>query len=79
MDKLIKQSVGIDISKESFTACVCSRLQNGEERLSEVFEFKNLKTGFNQLLKWSRKITVSSMEVIFVMEATGSDLYPVEK
>lgn len=71
MDQLIKQCVGIDISKESFTACICSRLTSGEERLSEVIEFKNQKTGFNQLLKWSRKITVSSMEVIFVMEATG--------
>ena len=57
MNQLIKQSVGIDISKASFTACICSRSQTGEERLSEVIEFKNLKSGFNQLVKWSRKIT----------------------
>jgi transposase len=71
MNQLIKQSVGIDISKESFTACVCSRLQTGEEQLSEVLEFKNHKTGFNQLVKWSRKFTVPSLDVTFVMEATG--------
>lgn len=71
MDQLIKQCVGIDISKESFTACVCSQLQNGEERLSQVRTFKNQKTGFNQLIKWSRKITTPSKEVVFVMEATG--------
>ena len=71
MSQLIRQCVGIDISKESFTACVCSRLQTDEEQLSEVLEFKNLKTGFNQLVKWSRKITEPSMEVTFVMEATG--------
>ncbi len=71
MNQFIKQCVGIDISKESFTACVCSRLQTGEECFSEVLEFKNLKSGFNQLIKWSRKITVPSLEVTFVMEATG--------
>ena len=71
MNQLIKQCVGVDISKESFTACVCSRLLTGEEQLSEVLEFKNLKSGFNQLIKWSRKITVPSLEVTFVMEATG--------
>lgn len=71
MDQLIKQSVGIDISKENFTACVCSRYRAGGEQLSDVFEFKNLKTGFNQLIKWSRKITEPSMEVTFIMEATG--------
>ena len=73
MKQLIKQNVGIDISKESFTACVCSCLKTGEEQLSEVLEFKNLKSGFNQLVKWSRKITEPSLEVTFVMEAT--DVY----
>ncbi|MDF1574749.1 MAG: transposase [Bacteroidales bacterium] len=71
MEQLIKQSVGIDVSKESFTACVCTHYKTGEERLSEVIEFKNLKSGFNQLITWSRKITVPSLEVTFVMEATG--------
>jgi transposase len=71
MNQLIKQCVGIDISKESFTVCVCSRFQSGEEQLSEAVEFKNHKTGFNQLVKWSRKITEPALEVVFVMEATG--------
>ena len=71
MDQIIKQSVGIDISKETFTACVCQRDLSGEEHLSEVVDFKNLKTGFNQLVRWSRKITDPSLEVIFIMEATG--------
>jgi transposase len=71
MDQTINQSVGIDISKATFTACVCKRDQTGEEDLSEVVQFKNLTTGFNQFVKWSRKITDPSVEVIFVMEATG--------
>ena len=69
--QLVRQCVGIDISKESFTACVCSYFYSGEEQLTEVVEFKNQKTGFNQLVKWSRKITSASVPVGFVMEATG--------
>jgi len=71
MENIIKQSVGIDIAKETFTACICQRSISGKERLSEVVDFKNIKTGFNQLIKWSRKITDPSLEVVFVMEATG--------
>ncbi len=69
--QLVRQCVDIDISKESFTACVCSYFYSGEEQLTEVVEFKNQKTGFNQLVKWSRKITSASVAVAFVMEATG--------
>jgi transposase len=71
MNAIIKQSVGIDISKASFTACVCRRHQSGDEQLSKAADFKNLKTGFNQFVKWSRKFTDPDVEVIFVMEATG--------
>ena len=71
MEQIIKQSVGIDISKGTFTACVCQRGLSGEECISKAVDFLNSKTGFNQLVKWSRKITDPSMEVIFVMEATG--------
>lgn len=71
MDQIIKQSVGIDISKETFTACVCQRDLSGAEQLSKAVDFQNNKTGFNQLVKWSRKFTDPSIDVIFVMEATG--------
>jgi transposase len=72
MEQLTKQSIGIDIAKESFSACVCQRDLSGDELLSEVAEFRNNKTGFNQLVRWSKKFTRPSPEVIYVMEATGS-------
>ena len=71
MQTIIKQCVGIDISKGSFTACVCRKLLSGEAWLSSVESFENNKTGYNQLVKWSRKITSPSLEVMFLMEATG--------
>ena len=68
---LIKQSVGIDISKSSFTACLCSRYTGDALQYSETKIFKNEKTGFNQLLRWVNKTVSKQVEVVFLMEATG--------
>ena len=66
---IIKQSVGIDISQSSFTACICTN--TGALSFSEVKNFKNEKTGFNQLIRWVRKSGSSDAELVFLMEATG--------
>jgi len=71
MQKAIKQSVGIDIAKASFTACVCTRMLSGETQTSPVESFDNDKHGFNQFIKWHRKITEPYVETTFLMEATG--------
>jgi len=42
-----KQSIGIDISKDSFTACFCLLHQGGHLQFSDVKKFKNDKSGFN--------------------------------
>ena len=72
MKEFTQQSIGIDISKETFSACVCQRNLSNDDVLSQVREFKNGKTGFNQLVKWTRKLTQSGTPVVFVMEATGN-------
>lgn len=69
--KTQKQSIGIDISKDTFTACFCLLYQDGHLQFSEVKKFKNDKTGFNQLLRWTRKVKDSSIGISFLMEATG--------
>ena len=66
-----KQCVGIDISKDTFTACVCSRAQNDHLIYSEVDRFSNDKKGFNQLMRWVRKNASKQVPVVFLMEATG--------
>lgn len=64
------QSVGIDIAKSTFTACIC--MSNVcESQLSEVVTFNNSKQGFNQLLKWARKEAIKGFPLRFLMEATG--------
>lgn len=71
MQKIVHQSVGIDISKDSFTCCLCKRGDNMSLIFSEVMEFKNEKTGFNRFVKWVRKQTDKEVAVTYVMEATG--------
>lgn len=68
---LNKQSVGIDISKSGFTACICKTQQNETLHFSEVKTFQNEKKGYNQLLRWVRKQIDKDLELVFLMEATG--------
>lgn len=71
MQTLLRQCIGIDIAKSTFTACICQQLSSGEVKFSLVVEFENSRHGFNQLLKWVRKNAVTSPKASFVMEATG--------
>jgi transposase len=68
---ITKQSVGIDISKDTFTACGCSHQADGKLIFSDVKSFKNESTGFNQLLRWVKGFAEPGIEVVFLMEATG--------
>jgi transposase len=71
MQPITRQSVGIDIAKLSFTACICRSYNDSRIDLSEVLKFENSKQGFNQLLKWVRKQVTLEPQISFVMEATG--------
>ncbi len=68
---IVRQCIGIDISKATFTACFCRSYSNGKVEVSDVLKFDNCKTGFNQLLKWARKNKGIIHQTVFVMEATG--------
>ena len=68
-----KQSVGIDMAKLTFVACVCKRSDGCHEdlNLSEIKTFTNDKKGFNQFLKWVSKQIDKEVPVSYAMEATG--------
>lgn len=67
----LKQSIGIDISKDSFTACLCSYYSDSTHSFTKVESFKNDKKGFNQLLRWVRKKGEKNVKLVYLMEATG--------
>jgi len=67
---VISDTVGIDISKLTFDACIHSTQAFGE--------FENSKDGFNKLLKWVYKNSTFSKEnILFVCEHTGLYSYQI--
>lgn len=71
IDYVVSQCVGIDVSKEKLVATMCMFSLAEQAVYSRATEFENSKTGFNQLVKWSRKEAMKDLPLRFVMEATG--------
>lgn len=73
MENIIRQSIGIDISQDTFHACFyIMTLQGFAKRKGKVRVFKNTVPGFTALVNWIEKMRqASSLEVSIVMEATG--------
>ena len=66
----MRQCVGIDISKETFTAAF--RYQDIDEFDTDgPRTFDNNKKGYNQLVRWSRKNAHKGHHLCFVMEPTS--------
>jgi transposase len=71
MEQLLKQSIGIDIAKKDFTACLASSYSTGQIKYSSPEVFDNNKKGFNQFLKWSNKVGSQDILQTYIMESTG--------
>lgn len=70
--KIVKYSVGIDISKDSFVSCICQRKEDDSLIFSKPKKFENKKPGFNRLIRWVNKECIEKeVEMVFLMEATG--------
>ena len=67
---IVKECIGIDISKSTFVCVLAQKSCSGDIYFSRSTSFSNTKTGFNQLLKWYGKYTTTD-KVLFLMEATG--------
>lgn len=67
----IRQNVGIDVSKLTFIASMCSQNEEGVFNFGTPTTFSNNKTGFNQFVKWTMKQAVNDFPISFTMEATG--------
>lgn len=71
MNKILKQSVGIDVAQKELVVQV-GRLY--EDLSTELYAYKcfaNNAKGFISLVKWVLKLTVPEVSVRYVMEATG--------
>ena len=69
--KVIKQNVGVDISKDDFKVCFYCLDQNGRKFIKGSRTFKNTLAGFTDFMKWIAKKRIETITVRITIEATG--------
>jgi transposase len=69
--QLLKYSVGADISKEKFDACIS--VIDFEQRVKVLASrsFKNQESGFKEFTEWVNRKCKEQIPLVFIMEATG--------
>lgn len=68
---VLKQSVGIDVSKDKFQACFSQRQLDKPFRIISSHSYPCTETGFADFLVWVEKHRKSDVALHFLMEATG--------
>lgn len=69
---VIRQNVGIDVSKDKFDVTFAEVLDNQHIRIKGSRKFANTARGYEQFLNWVAKFRKGQMvELSFTMEATG--------
>jgi len=71
MEKMVKQCVGIDCSKDELVVCFSQLTSEWNVKDKSTRIFSNTLTGFKQLVKWTNKLADTTIPLIFVVEATG--------
>ena len=74
MKQFILQSIGIDISEDSFNACIYPGDTTGNVFYGKVVEFKNNNTGFNQFVRWYKNLIRLTPEFVIIMEAKSNKI-----
>jgi transposase len=67
--KTLKQSIGIDVAKDSLVCCIGDLNQDGAQTFSKTRSFTNDLDGFSQFIGWVASFRHA--DTVFVMEATG--------
>jgi transposase len=70
-EKVIKQSIGIDCGKVELVVAFGVMLEGFEEKIISNTAFKNNPEGFKKLQKWAGKLTDKTVEMVYIIEATG--------
>ncbi len=69
--KVLKYSVGIDIGKLEFAACISSIDLEQRVKVIATRQFKNTDKGFSLFLEWVKSKIKEETKVVFSMESTG--------
>ena len=71
MSKLLKYSIGTDISKDKFDACISVIDDQQKVTIKASRTFKNSLKGFEDFFEWGKRHCKHDLTVYYVMEATG--------
>jgi transposase len=71
MKKIVKQVLGIDVAQKELVVCLGRMHDDWTPELYSHGTFANTKKGFEAMIKWVKKLTVETIPVRYVMEATG--------
>src|ERR1700723_926651 len=71
MENIIRQSIGIDCSKDEQAVCFSQLCGDFQVLHKATRLFANTPKGFSQLLQWSKRLADPEKELIYVVEATG--------
>ncbi|OED38995.1 hypothetical protein AB834_00435 [PVC group bacterium (ex Bugula neritina AB1)] len=69
--KVVKQNVGLDISKDDFKICYYHQYEDFKQVIKGTRRFKNTLTAFREFLKWVDKRSSTDVLVRITLEATG--------
>lgn len=69
--KVIKQNVGVDISKDDFKASFHQLKEDHRSRIKASRTFKNTVQGFKAFVQWAKKHGAADLEIRVTLEATG--------
>jgi len=69
--QVLKQSLGIDVAKDSLSLCLGTLAQDLEKQFTAGSDVPNEAKGFQQIEKWLNKLCVDKDRLVVVMEATG--------
>jgi len=70
-ENFLKYSIGVDISKDKFDACICAISLEQDVKVIGTRSFTNNPTGFDHLIGWVANKSKWDLETSFTMEATG--------
>jgi transposase len=71
ISKVIKQNIGIDLSKDDFKVCFYQLKADYQKRIKASRTFTNTLAGFKAFVQWIMKHSASEVEVYITVEATG--------
>jgi transposase len=69
--KKVKQVIGIDVSKDTLAVCYGFSTVTQTISYSKPCSFKNDLSGFTKLWQWVEELKDETLDLCFVMEATG--------